>query len=187
MPGTHKNLQHRKNFNHWTFSDLVVDLNYFTFSQSNPNPNPTHLPKHEFLRPKNQFCQRIWYVEYYSVHAFMVWRQKFRLTPDPNSKVSEQERSRSLNKWLRPTLSCEHFYSHNALLFAHAQYRWEQQLLWPPLHDVQTYYIPCSCWCSWSLRKGDAVASEVQVRYGSVVLLCSSIPSIAFKWIKLID
>jgi len=52
--------------------DLVVDLNYFTFSHSNPNPNPTHLYKYEFLRPKNQFHQRIWYVEYYSVHAYMV-------------------------------------------------------------------------------------------------------------------
>jgi len=54
--------------------DLVVDLNYFSFSypNANPNPNPTHLPKHEFLSPNNQFYQRIWYVEYYSVHAYMV-------------------------------------------------------------------------------------------------------------------
>jgi len=33
------------------FSDLVVDINYFSFSQTNPNPNLTHLPKHEFLSP----------------------------------------------------------------------------------------------------------------------------------------
>jgi len=31
--------------------DLVVDLNYFSFS----HPNPTHLRKHEFLSPYNQF------------------------------------------------------------------------------------------------------------------------------------
>jgi len=70
-------------------TDLVVDLNYFPFSHPNPNPNPTHLPKHEFTSPNNQFYQHIWYVEYYSVHAYMVWSQKFRLTPD--SKKSESE------------------------------------------------------------------------------------------------
>jgi len=48
---------------------LVVDLNYFSFSHPNPNPIPTHLHKHEFLSPKNQFYQRIWYVQYYCVHA----------------------------------------------------------------------------------------------------------------------
>jgi len=48
--------------------DLVVDLNYFSFFY----PNPTHLPKHEFPSPNNQFDQRIWYVECYSVHAYMV-------------------------------------------------------------------------------------------------------------------
>jgi len=56
--------------------DLVVGLNYFYFSY--PNPNPTHLPKHEFLSPNNHFYQRIWYVECYSVHAYTVWSQKFR-------------------------------------------------------------------------------------------------------------
>jgi len=29
---------------HWKFSYLVVDLNYFSFS----HPNATHLPNHEF-------------------------------------------------------------------------------------------------------------------------------------------
>jgi len=73
MSGNHNKLQHGNNFNHWQFSDLVV-----SFSYPNPNPNPTHLPKHEFLSHNNQFYQRIWYVEYYSVHVYMVWSQKFR-------------------------------------------------------------------------------------------------------------
>jgi len=52
--------------------DLDVDLNHFPSSHLNPNANPTHLPKHEFLIPYNQFYQCIWNVEYYSVHAYMV-------------------------------------------------------------------------------------------------------------------
>jgi len=48
------------------------------FFSLNPNPNPTHLPKHESLSPNHQFSQRTWYVEYYSVHAHLVWSQKFR-------------------------------------------------------------------------------------------------------------
>jgi len=60
--------------------DLVVDLNYFSFSR--PNPYPTGLPKHKFPTPNDQFYRRILYVEYYSVHSYMVWSQKFRLTPD---------------------------------------------------------------------------------------------------------
>jgi len=54
--------------------DLVLKLNYFSFS----HPNPTYLPKYKFVSPNNQFYQRIWYVEYYSVHAYMLWSQKFR-------------------------------------------------------------------------------------------------------------
>jgi len=38
----------------------------------NPYPNPAYVPKHEFLSPYNQFYQRLWYVEYYSVHACLV-------------------------------------------------------------------------------------------------------------------
>jgi len=53
---------------------LLVDLNHFCFS----HPNQTYLPEHEFLSPNNRFYQRIWYVEYHSVHAYMVWSQKFR-------------------------------------------------------------------------------------------------------------
>jgi len=67
---------------HWQVSDFAFDLNYFSFSQPNPNPNPTHSPKHESLSPNHQFSQRIWYIEYYSVHVYMAWSQKFRLTPD---------------------------------------------------------------------------------------------------------
>jgi len=69
MSGTHNKLYHGNNFNHWKFSDLDVDLNYFSFCHPNPNPNTTHLLKHEFLSLNNQFDKRIWYVECYSVHA----------------------------------------------------------------------------------------------------------------------
>jgi len=81
MSGTHNKLQHGNNFNHWKFSDLVLDLNNFSFSHPNPHPNTTYLPKHEFPSPNNQVCQRILYAEYYSVLAYMVWSQKCRLTP----------------------------------------------------------------------------------------------------------
>jgi len=81
MSGIHNKLLHGNNFNHWKFSDLVVDLNYFSFSRPNPNPYPADLPKHEFPTPNNQFYRHIWRVEYYSVHACIVWSQKFRLTP----------------------------------------------------------------------------------------------------------
>jgi len=57
--------------------DLVFDLKYFSFSHYDPNPNPTHLPKHESLSPNHQFSQRILCAKYSSVHAYMTWRQKF--------------------------------------------------------------------------------------------------------------
>ena len=69
-------------------NDLVVDLKYFSFSHRNRNNNLTHLPKHEFLSPNTQFCQRIWYVEYYSVYAGVVWSQIFR-----KSEISLDTRS----------------------------------------------------------------------------------------------
>ena len=74
MSGTHNKLYHSNNFKHWKFSDLVIDLNYFSFS----HPNPTHLPKHKSLSPNNQFYHRVSSVKYYSVHAYMVWSPKFR-------------------------------------------------------------------------------------------------------------
>jgi len=43
---------------------IVIDLNYFSFSHPIPNASPTHLHKHEFLSPDNQFYQRIWCVHY---------------------------------------------------------------------------------------------------------------------------
>ena len=46
MSDTHK-LQYGNNYNHWKILDLVLDLNYFSFS----NPNPTHLPKQQILSP----------------------------------------------------------------------------------------------------------------------------------------
>jgi len=45
---------------------------YFSNFHTNPYPNPTYLPKYEFPSPNNQFYLRIWYVEYYSVHACLV-------------------------------------------------------------------------------------------------------------------
>jgi len=44
MSDAHNKLQYRNNYNHWKILDLVLDLNYLSFS--NPNPNPTYLPKH---------------------------------------------------------------------------------------------------------------------------------------------
>jgi len=79
LSGTHKKLQYGNNFTIWKFLDLVFYLNYFSFS----HPNLTHLPKNESLSPKHLFSQLIWYVECYSVHAHMVWSQKFRSTPAP--------------------------------------------------------------------------------------------------------
>ena len=73
MSGTHDKQWHGNKFHHWKFSDLVLDLNYISFSYHNPYPNPTYLPKHESISPNNQFYQRIWYAEYYSVHVYMVW------------------------------------------------------------------------------------------------------------------
>jgi len=55
--------------------DLVLDFNSFSFSHPNPNPNSTHLPKHESLSSNHQFSQRIWYVEYCSVHAQSAQRE----------------------------------------------------------------------------------------------------------------
>jgi len=81
MSGTHNKLYHGNYFNHWKFSDFVIGHNYFSFSHPSINRNPTHLPKHEFPSLNNQFYQRMWYVEYSSVYAHMMWSQKFRLTP----------------------------------------------------------------------------------------------------------
>jgi len=78
MSGTHNKLYHGKNFNHWKFWNLGVDLSHFSFSNPNPNFNPTRLPKTEFLSPNNQFYQLIFYVEYQSVYEDMAWSQKFR-------------------------------------------------------------------------------------------------------------
>jgi len=77
MSDTHNKLQCGNKYNHWKILDLVLDLNYFSFS----NPKLTHVPKHQTLSPNHHFSQRIWYVEYCSVHAHMAWGQKFRLTP----------------------------------------------------------------------------------------------------------
>jgi len=58
--------------------DLILDFNYFSFSNCNINPHPTHLAKHQILSPNHQFSKRIWYGECCSVHEHMAWSQKFR-------------------------------------------------------------------------------------------------------------
>ena len=49
MSDTHNKLHHGNNYNHWKILDLVLDLNYFSFSNPNqtltwhtqtPNPEP---------------------------------------------------------------------------------------------------------------------------------------------------
>jgi len=51
--------------------DLVLDLNYFSFS----NPNQTHLHKHQILTPNHQFLQRFLFVVANTVHAHMAWSE----------------------------------------------------------------------------------------------------------------
>ena len=80
MSDTHNVLQYGNMLNQGKILDLILDFNYFSFSNCNINPNPTHLPKHQILSPNHQFSQRILYVECCSVHAHMAWSQKFRLT-----------------------------------------------------------------------------------------------------------
>jgi len=46
MSDAHNKQQYRNYYNHWKILDLVLDLNYISFSNPNPNTNPTHLPKH---------------------------------------------------------------------------------------------------------------------------------------------
>ena len=45
MSDTHNKLQQWNNDNHWKILDLVLDLNYISYSHPDPNSNPTHLPK----------------------------------------------------------------------------------------------------------------------------------------------
>ena len=46
MLDTHNKLQYGNNYNHWKISELLLDINYISFSNPKPNPNPTHIPKH---------------------------------------------------------------------------------------------------------------------------------------------
>jgi len=73
MSDTHNKLQYGNNYIHRKILDLVLYLNYFSFS----NLNPTHLPKHRSLSPNHQLSQRIWYAEYHSVHAHMAEVRNF--------------------------------------------------------------------------------------------------------------
>jgi len=47
MPDTHDKLQY-EDYNHWKILDLFLDLNYFSFSTSNPN-----LTRHLYLNAKS--------------------------------------------------------------------------------------------------------------------------------------
>jgi len=87
MSDTHKKLQYGNNYNHWKILDLVLDI---FFSYPKPNRNQTHLPKHQTLSTDHQFSKRIWYVEYYSVHAHMAWSQEFRFTSAVVDKTASQ-------------------------------------------------------------------------------------------------
>jgi len=89
MSDTHNKLQYGNNYNHWKILDLVLDLNYF--SCSNPNPNPTHLSKHPTLSPNHQLSQRILYVGHSSVRVHVVWSQKFCLTPETSEVIYLQQ------------------------------------------------------------------------------------------------
>jgi len=88
---TNNKLLRGNNFIHWKTLDLVLDLNYFSLSNPDPNPNPTHLPKHQVLSPKHQFSQGIWYVEYFFAHVPMAWSHKFRLTPALSDTVCGEQ------------------------------------------------------------------------------------------------
>jgi len=54
-----------------THNKLQYGNEYFSFSNCNINPTPTHLPKHQILSPNHQFSQRILHVECCSVNAHM--------------------------------------------------------------------------------------------------------------------
>jgi len=47
MSDTHDKLQYGNNYNRWKTLDLFLDLNYFSFSNSNPN-----LTRHTYLNTK---------------------------------------------------------------------------------------------------------------------------------------
>jgi len=63
MPDARK-LQYRNYDKHKKILDLVLDINYISFSNPKPNLNPTHLPKHQTQSLNHQFSQRIWHVAY---------------------------------------------------------------------------------------------------------------------------
>jgi len=46
MSDTHNELQYGNNYTHRKILNLVLALNYFSFSYPNQNPEQTHLPKH---------------------------------------------------------------------------------------------------------------------------------------------
>jgi len=51
MSDTHNKLQYGNKENQWKILDLILDFNYFSFTNCNIHPNPTHSPKHQILKP----------------------------------------------------------------------------------------------------------------------------------------
>ena len=56
----------------------LLSQNHKKFYVEEQRRTQQYLPKHEFLSPNNQFYQRIWHAEHYSVRAYMAWSHKFR-------------------------------------------------------------------------------------------------------------
>jgi len=52
-------LQCGNGYNHWNTLDLVLDINYISFSNPNINSNTTQLPKYVTLITNHQLSQRI--------------------------------------------------------------------------------------------------------------------------------
>jgi len=101
MSNIHNKLQYGNNYYHWKMLYLVLDLNYYFLYEPSLNANPTHLPKHQTLRPNHQFSQRIWYVKYYSVHANIAWSQKFCKLEISLDTWTRSKKLRILQGWLR--------------------------------------------------------------------------------------
>jgi len=73
-----------------TFFEVILDafISYIKKSWTPKNRSVDPRWGTTALSPNHQFSQRIWYVEYYSVHAHMAWSQKFC-----KSKIWNEEES----------------------------------------------------------------------------------------------
>jgi len=75
--------------------NLVLGLNYFSFS--NPNPKPTHQPKHQTQSPKIQFSQHILHVKHYSVTTHQRWA---RIRTWSGSRLDRTDKIFVVSMWL---------------------------------------------------------------------------------------